>query len=297
MPEAMTVLESWLTRRIGRTLPLSGLCYCMAAQTIDRLVRTLITSKNRPETSWRPPCGGFLAAGLAQLDKSCRCALAQWISEDRGPSLGFDFREIPSPLHTFPKTSSSSLKWMLQDHPFPFGMSHFQGRTVKLQGLISTKLWECRLAPSLQYGGPILQNTYIQGIMQKSLVILEGNCSDDKRYHVCCVLFPSRSPSIDRHVNNPVTKHHMATTNNFGSFESKGNETSPGKMTSSPLHDFYLFCFQFLWKKSFDRCFPGVCSLPLLAETSETWQVWRMLSNHGATVQPWSSHCCAALRS
>ena len=30
---------SWLTRRIGRTLPLSGLCYCMAAQSIDRLVR------------------------------------------------------------------------------------------------------------------------------------------------------------------------------------------------------------------------------------------------------------------
>lgn len=166
---------------------------------------------------------------------------------------------------------------MLRDHPFPFGMSHFQGRTVKLQGLISTKLWKCRLAPSLQYGGPIPQNTYIhisliQGIMQKSLVP-EGNCSDDTRYHVRCVLFPSRHPSIDWHVNNPVTKHHMATTDKFGSFESKGNETSPGKMTSSPLHDFYLFCSQFLWKKSFDRCFPGVCSLPLLAWTFETWQV------------------------
>ena len=156
-----------------------------------------------------------------QVSQMCTCTMDFRGSRAKSwiwfPGNTFALRNLPQNEQLIPE------KWMLQDHPFPFGMSHFHGRTVKLQGLISTKLWECRLAPSLQYGGPIPQNTYIhisliQGIMQQSLVIPEGHCSDDTHYHVYRVLFPSRNPWIAWHVNNPVTKHHMATTNNFGSF-------------------------------------------------------------------------------
>ena len=52
----------------------------------------------------------------------------------KGQSLGFDFREIPSPLETFPKTSSSSLKnGCCETIPFLLGCPIFRGELLSFR--------------------------------------------------------------------------------------------------------------------------------------------------------------------